>query len=572
MKTKILFLIAVLFSSSFLLPKTTEGQCNISGFSYKGSFNGHHYYLSNNGTNPSIAYNIVHGYGGYMASLTSHAENVWLSSQIPAYITIGLNDVANEGTYVWDSGEPYSYSNWWFGEPNNSGDEDYTVTNFNALARWNDVPNWVAPQFVMEFEDQDNDGIGDYCDPCDSAIGGISNFNESTCNCNPGFFALTTEINGHTVITGCSLCPVGTYCPGDNNSYPCAAGSYSSEEGASACNACPQGTYSDIIGAAYCISCPMGRYSSVVGATSCSLCPQGTFSDVIGAIYCASCPVGSFSNIEGASSCVLCPSGTYNDVIGAVECQNCGQGYNSYVGSTACFADADGDFIDDNTDNCVNDANSDQADNDNDGVGNVCDNCLIDENSDQADADCDGVGDACDVCDGGDDTIDNNHDGLPDCKYPPAYVDIIDAWKCANNKVLLCKIPPGNPNGAHTICVNKNSIMSHINSGSYLGPCGDANCLEGRSKGSNEIIFNDDAQFAFTPNPAYDNIQLWMSKGLSGIQIMIFDLQGKLMLKKSLADGTTEYLLDLSQISNGSYLIKIGSHQGVYSEKLMVIK
>ncbi len=71
--------------------------------------------------------------------------------------------------------------------------------------------------------------------------------------------------------------------------------------------------------------------------------------------------------------------------------------------------DADGDGIDDITDNCPMIANVDQADNDNDGMGDVCDddddndgildvndNCPWTANADQSDIDSDGMGDICD--------------------------------------------------------------------------------------------------------------------------------------------------------------------------------
>jgi hypothetical protein len=75
--------------------------------------------------------------------------------------------------------------------------------------------------------------------------------------------------------------------------------------------------------------------------------------------------------------------------------------------------DTDGDGVPDETDNCPDVANPDQADTDGDGVGDACDeppptdtdgdgvpdetdNCDDVANPDQADADGDGVGDACD--------------------------------------------------------------------------------------------------------------------------------------------------------------------------------
>ena len=79
-----------------------------------------------------------------------------------------------------------------------------------------------------------------------------------------------------------------------------------------------------------------------------------------------------------------------------------------HVGGT--YPDSDGDGVPDNTDNCPNTYNPDQADSDGDGVGDACeggedsdgdgvpdesDNCPHTYNPDQADSDGDGVGDAC---------------------------------------------------------------------------------------------------------------------------------------------------------------------------------
>ncbi|MEM8501232.1 MAG: thrombospondin type 3 repeat-containing protein [Pseudomonadota bacterium] len=89
-------------------------------------------------------------------------------------------------------------------------------------------------------------------------------------------------------------------------------------------------------------------------------------------------------------------------------------------------ADADGDGVLDENDNCPAVANSDQLDTDNDGQGNACDNdddadgvnddtpdnCRLTPNSDQADLDNDGVGDACDGDTDGD-GVDNNADNCP---------------------------------------------------------------------------------------------------------------------------------------------------------------
>ncbi len=157
---------------------------------------------------------------------------------------------------------------------------------------------------------------------------------------------------------------------------------------------------------------------------------------------------------------------------------------------TACACDdADSDGICDDDDNCPDTPNPAQEDVDNDGVGDACDpcpndpggdadgdgicnaddNCPDDPNPGQEDSDCDGVGNACDVCPSGDDSVDNNNDGLPDCKYPPPFAQIIAAWKCGANKVYVC-------HNGNTLCINKNNLASHIAHGDYLGPCNNADC------------------------------------------------------------------------------------------------
>jgi len=80
---------------------------------------------------------------GHLATITSSAENAFVLSlkgnlgDMRAWI--GLTDAATEGVFEWVTGEPFSYANWYPGEPNNSpasGGEDYV--EFFGNGQWND--------------------------------------------------------------------------------------------------------------------------------------------------------------------------------------------------------------------------------------------------------------------------------------------------------------------------------------------------------------------------------------------------------------------------------------------------
>jgi len=94
------------------------------------------------------------------------------------------------------------------------------------------------------------------------------------------------------------------------------------------------------------------------------------------------------------------------------------------------------------------------------------------------DDDCDLYADGCDLCDGGDDSVDNDNNGLPDCYDPPVnYVDLEDYWKCGTNsageqKAWICHYPH------QSICLDYSEIYTHLgyHNDDYLGPCHSASC------------------------------------------------------------------------------------------------
>ncbi len=122
--------------------------------------NDHFYELTAVRMNWDVAESFAQSVGGHLVSITSAAEQAFIvanflvgaNDRLPVWL--GINDVATEGTFVWTTGEPVTYTNWDNNEPNNLGDEDYGVINWNHAAgagetkgSWNDnhVNGTVSP-------------------------------------------------------------------------------------------------------------------------------------------------------------------------------------------------------------------------------------------------------------------------------------------------------------------------------------------------------------------------------------------------------------------------------------------
>ncbi|MFH0962849.1 MAG: lectin-like protein [Planctomycetota bacterium] len=107
---------------------------------YQNPANGHLYGVSEATTWDAAEAEAV-GLGGHLATIRSQAENDWLVAtfQVPWYY-IGFNDAAEEGNWVWSSGESVVYTNWKEFEPNNLyDDESYALIDLaNGLGDWND--------------------------------------------------------------------------------------------------------------------------------------------------------------------------------------------------------------------------------------------------------------------------------------------------------------------------------------------------------------------------------------------------------------------------------------------------
>jgi len=119
------------------------------------------------------------GLRGHLATLTSDAESQFIATNIPS----GANNTAYLGGFQdwtapgysepgggwrWVTGEPWIYTNWSPGEPNNANNhEDYL--HFLTNGQWNDFSGYGPDKYLVEYEsypylfhyDFDGDGKAD---------------------------------------------------------------------------------------------------------------------------------------------------------------------------------------------------------------------------------------------------------------------------------------------------------------------------------------------------------------------------------------------------------------------------
>ena len=128
------------------------------------SFNGHHYLLFDMSVSWPEAKEYCEDIGGHLATVTSADEDSIIQTLISkggkSGYWLGATDVEAEGTWKWITGEGFGYTNWYDGNPNNSGSrEHYLEIRKDYGNKWNDdtIDKYVLSAlmtegFVCEFE------------------------------------------------------------------------------------------------------------------------------------------------------------------------------------------------------------------------------------------------------------------------------------------------------------------------------------------------------------------------------------------------------------------------------------
>lgn len=184
---------------------------DISGFTTIGEFGNSKYYISNSIARPTDAQAEAETNGGYLAVISSQAENDFVQQGADGLTYIGLNDQNTEGNLEWFNGEPLTYNNI---DPcgfcnENSADQDFGVIQ-PWDGGWSFSNFWNQRKYIMEI-------------PCESGGGNdepdltVSNLNNLTSFGNVGeVVSFNFDLNNIGVVTATGSYNINTYISTDN--------------------------------------------------------------------------------------------------------------------------------------------------------------------------------------------------------------------------------------------------------------------------------------------------------------------------------------------------------------------
>lgn len=115
------------------------------------AYNGHEYdVISAEGITWEGARAAALGTGWDLATVGDAGENDFIESLLSlalpsrSHYWIGATDAAVEDTWTWVDGTPFVFTDWWGGEPNDFGGEDFLAYDLRSGWAWNDASNASA--------------------------------------------------------------------------------------------------------------------------------------------------------------------------------------------------------------------------------------------------------------------------------------------------------------------------------------------------------------------------------------------------------------------------------------------
>lgn len=140
--------------------------------SYSVIYNSHVYSIYNTPTSWEKAKLVCEQKGGHLATITSIEEQNVIEELLNygnlKYYSLGASNLTSSGNWEWITNEPFDFSNWADGEPNNVLNIENYLSVFNIDAykgKWNDTSNFsisgLSNGFICEYENLPQNILGD---------------------------------------------------------------------------------------------------------------------------------------------------------------------------------------------------------------------------------------------------------------------------------------------------------------------------------------------------------------------------------------------------------------------------
>jgi hypothetical protein len=89
--------------------------------------------------------------GGYLATSTSTAEDMFITTQLPSGVQPYIGGYKENNIWKWVTAEPFIYTDWNAGEPNNFNGQEDKIQMIHNDGTWNDTRSTDLNPFVVEY-------------------------------------------------------------------------------------------------------------------------------------------------------------------------------------------------------------------------------------------------------------------------------------------------------------------------------------------------------------------------------------------------------------------------------------
>ncbi len=171
--------------------------------------------------------------GSYLVSITGSAEHNQIVSNM-SFVSqstfIGFNDRTTEASFVWDHGEPVSYTNWGSGQPDDfAGNQDCAVLYQPFSYQWDDnyCTNTYDYLCEMKINPVCGNGTKENAEACDDGDTSSGDGCSATCTVESGWSCsgvaptVCAEVCGNGIVTSGEECDDGNTSSGDGCTSSC---------------------------------------------------------------------------------------------------------------------------------------------------------------------------------------------------------------------------------------------------------------------------------------------------------------------------------------------------------------